>query len=155
MRLEHIRVRFSRQDLFLCLRRRGRADGKVTLPARTAEDGPLRVCRHYFQIQVMEKEVGGLTVAPHPAAADKNSAQTLRGIHVTAEERLPALESCSFSRFRFFLFPWGKKENSHLLLTSSFFISLVCALVSCPIQTAFDRQTDGKHPHTCSSPSEE
>lgn len=67
----------------------------------------------------MEKEVGGLTIAPHPAASDKSSA-LLTGIHVTAEEPLPAPGSCSFSLFLFFLFPCGRRKTSHLLLTSPF-----------------------------------
>lgn len=78
------------------------------------------VCLHYLRIGLMEKQVGGLTLAPHPAAADETSAAApgqeftseLRGVYL---RRNPAASPVSSS----FAFPAGGRETPSLAVRTA------------------------------------
>lgn len=57
------------------------------------------------------------------------------GIHVRAEGSLPAPESCSFSRFLFFLFPCGGGGKENTITCFSIPLSLPRLHLYCPVGT--------------------
>lgn len=144
VRLHHTRARVSRQDLFWCLRRRGRADGKVTLPAPNGR----RWARCRLSTVFPESGDGKGSGRFDGCAASC----CLRQARRSCANRNPCQSGGAFTCAGILqLLPFSllslslrtKEKHSHLLLTSSFLFPELVPRFPVPSGPLL---TDGKRP---------